>query len=129
MPAELIFAGLPQDLAPEELTGSPIRQKLEEYKRAFADAGMTPSAGASPYAWDCAAIVLSGFRKLGTNATAAQMRDYILSLRGFVGMNGTYDFSSGDQHGLSGTSLVVIRWDPATNGFRGVSKLGGAPLR
>jgi len=128
IPPEVLFAGLPQDLTPEQLGASPIRQKIDDYRQAFAAAGLTPSPGSSPYSWDPAAIVLSAFRKLGTGATATQVRDYLLNLRGWVGMNGTYDFSIGDQHGCTGTSLVMTRWNPTTGTFVAVSGLGGVPF-
>ena len=72
--------------------------------------------------------MLSAYRKLGTGATAAQIRDYIENLKGWVGMNGIYDFSQGDQHGATGASFVMTRWNPTTGTFTAVSGLGGVPL-
>jgi branched-chain amino acid transport system substrate-binding protein len=129
LPTELLITGLPQDLAPEQLGASPIRRAIDEYRNAFAAAGKTPSPGTSPYVWDPAAIVLNALRALGTNATSAQVRDYIAKLHDFVGMNGIYDFRIGDQHGVTSSSLVVTRWDPAAGVFRPVTGLGGNPLR
>jgi len=128
LPPELVLSGLPQDLSAEQLGNTPIRHAIDEFRSAFAAAGATPSPGTSPYVWDPAAIVLSAFRALGTGATAAQMHDYIENLHGFVGMNGTYDFRIGDQHGLTVASLVVTRWDPAAGRFVAVTGLGGNPL-
>jgi hypothetical protein len=54
-------------------------------------------------------MVIAALRKLGPNATATQARDYLLAIRNFVGINGRYDFSSGDQHGLSTRSIRARR--------------------
>ena len=58
-------------------------------------------------------IVVSAFKQLGPDATAAQIRDYITTLHGFGGVNGSYDFRSGDQHGLGTDSVVVVKWSQA----------------
>jgi hypothetical protein len=44
-------------------------------------------------------------------------------------VNGAYDFSIGDQHGLGADSLVFVSWDPNTRNFSLVSGPGGLPLR
>lgn len=129
IPPEVLFAGLPQDLTPDQLGTSPIRQKIEAFQQAFQTAGLKPSPGASPWVWDPASIVLSAYRKLGTGATAAQIHDYIENLRGWVGMNGIDDFSQGDQHGATGASFVMTRWNPTTGTFSAVSGLGGVPFK
>ena len=76
-----------------------------------------------------AALVVSGLRKLGPSATPQQLRDYLLGLRKYPGVNGAYDFSIGDQHGLGADSLVFVSWDPNTRNFSLVSGPGGLPLR
>ena len=75
-------------------------------------------------------IVLSGLRKIGPNATAEQLRDYILSLRGFAGVDGIYDFSDpADQHGLSDRNVVMVAWDGKTKGWIPLSGLGSVPVK
>jgi len=93
---------------------------------------VTKAAGIKPdfqtgLAWDPALIVVSALRRLGTDATAEQIRDYIEKLRRFVGIAGTYDFTDGSQRGLSIKDVVVMRWDSTKNDWVAVSKLGGAP--
>jgi branched-chain amino acid transport system substrate-binding protein len=76
-------------------------------------------------AWDPASIVISAFKKHGLNATPQQLREYILGLRGWPGITGTYDFSDGNNRGIAGSSSVImVRWD-ATKGWIPVSKYGG----
>ena len=78
--------------------------------------------------WDPAMLVVSALRKLGTGMTAAQLREYLDSLRGFVGVNGQYDFRAMPQRGLTENSLLIVRWDPARNAAVAVSKFGGSAL-
>ena len=78
--------------------------------------------------WDPAMVVVSALRKLGTGATATQLRDYLDNLRGFVGVNGPYDFRAMPQRGLTENSLLIVRWDPVRQTAAAVSKFGGSAL-
>jgi branched-chain amino acid transport system substrate-binding protein len=78
--------------------------------------------------WDALTIVIDGFRKVGPQATAVQIRDYILGVRGFAGIMGNYDFRSGDQRGLDPRSTGAMTWDKSTQSFVVVSRPGGSPL-
>jgi len=80
-------------------------------------------------AWDPAMIVIDAVRQLGTNATAAQIRAFILAQRTYAGISGTYDFGDGKQRGLSAKDVVVFRWDLGQAAFVAVSSLGGAALK
>ena len=59
---------------------------------AYREAGETPDAAAT-YAWDPTMITVDALRHLDPNATAAAVRDYIEHLKGYVGINGVYDFA------------------------------------
>jgi hypothetical protein len=100
-----------------------IKTMLDVYRAA----GLQPS-GAVPYVWDAALIVIAGVRKLGPDATATQLRDYILGIRDFIGINGRYDFSSGNQHGLTAESQVIVRWHAAHATGIPVSRPGAIPF-
>lgn len=78
--------------------------------------------------WDPAMVVVTALRKLGTGATATQLRDYLDNLRGWTGVNGPYDFRAMPQRGLTPNSLLIVRWDPALNTAVAVSKFGGSAL-
>jgi branched-chain amino acid transport system substrate-binding protein len=126
IPPNLYFNGLIYD-ARDELSRS-ARVPVDAFLDAFKAAGQTATPG-SGIAWDPAWIVVSALRKLGTSATAQQLRDYLLTLHDFNGAMGTYDFRIGDQHGLTESSVVEVRWDPAGHTFAVVSKPGGVPLK
>jgi hypothetical protein len=73
--------------------------------------------------------VLGAFKKLGPNAGAAEIKNYLSQLHGFSGANGTYDFRDGSQRGLTEQNGIMVRWDAARDTWAAISKFGGAPLR
>ncbi len=82
--------------------------------------------------WDAALITVAGLRALGTDATAPQLRDWILKLKDFAGINGFYDFTSFPERGLGHDAYTIVRYDP--DGPEGprwqwLSQIGGEPLR
>jgi branched-chain amino acid transport system substrate-binding protein len=80
-------------------------------------------------AYDPAWIVVNMLKKIGPDATALQMRDYLNNLKGFAGTSGVYDFTTGNQHGIDLKDILVMRWDPTRNTWYTVSQFGGAPLK
>lgn len=78
--------------------------------------------------WDAAMITVSALRKLGPDATPAQIRDYIANLTDFPGINGIYDFKTYPDRGLGADSVTVITYDPNAKSWVWLSKPGGAPL-
>lgn len=78
--------------------------------------------------WDAGLIVASALRKLGTSATATQLRQYIEGLTDFPGVNGIYNFKKYPQRGLGPDSSTVTTYDPKTGSWVWLSQPGGAPL-
>jgi branched-chain amino acid transport system substrate-binding protein len=79
-------------------------------------------------AWDPTLIMIDALRHIGTSATAVQMRDYMLKVHDFAGINGMYDFGRGDQRGVDPLSSPIVAWDKTADAFVTVSKPGGLPL-
>jgi branched-chain amino acid transport system substrate-binding protein len=126
LPKDLYFDGFPFQV------GVPIgsagqRNANAAFVAAFKAAGVVPTT-TSAYAWDPTSIVISALKQAGPDATSAQIRDYIATLHDFGGVNGTYDFRSGDQHGLGIDSVVVVKWSPAAGAVTAASQPGGKPL-
>jgi len=117
------FAYYQQAGAPRGATRNAVTAFIDAYK-----ASGEQLTQASSFVWDPLWIMVSGLRKLGTAATAAQVRDYILGLQSFGDVNGTYDFRIGDQHGLTDQSMAVVRWDPKADSVAPASKPGGIPV-
>jgi branched-chain amino acid transport system substrate-binding protein len=82
----------------------------------------------SALAWDPANLVIGALRKLGTKATAQQIKQYVDSQTSYPGINGIYDFKSVPQRGLTVKNALVTRWDPAADTWTVVSQPTGTPL-
>ncbi|HEY0395124.1 MAG TPA: ABC transporter substrate-binding protein [Candidatus Elarobacter sp.] len=123
LPKELYFAGVQYFRDPKEIRG-PLRAPIEQFDKALAPS--KPDLGQG-LGYDAAMIVVDALRHLGTNATAAQVRDYIDGLHGYIGTHGVYDFRAGDHRGLSVGNAVMVRYDAGRELFFTVSKPGGDP--
>jgi branched-chain amino acid transport system substrate-binding protein len=127
LPKELLFCSGPF-AAPDQITDRTMRSSVQALYDSLSRVGARPGfPGQTP--WDPGQILIAAFRKLGTEATAAQVREYIASQRGWIGENGKYDFSAVPQRGLNGSSTVIVRWDTEKNTWVAASKLGGVPLK
>jgi branched-chain amino acid transport system substrate-binding protein len=78
--------------------------------------------------WDAGLIVVAALRKLGTSATAAQLREYIAGLTDFPGVDGIYDFKKYPQRGVGADASTVTAYDAKTESWAWLSQPGGAPL-
>jgi branched-chain amino acid transport system substrate-binding protein len=110
------------------ITLDPAVEKAQQlFFDTFKAANVKPDLAAT-LAWDPAMIVIDALRKLGVDATAAQVRDYIANLKGFAGINGIYDFTKVPQRGLDAQGAIVTLWSPAHQTWELVSKPTGLPL-
>jgi branched-chain amino acid transport system substrate-binding protein len=123
LPKQLYFTTL-RSGTPEGTSRGPLRDAEMAYLNAFRAIDVRPDVG-DVLAYDPTMIIVSALRHLGTHATAQQIRDYILNLHGFIGANGVYDFSSGDQRGIGQNSIVVARWAPEQTTWVQVSRPRG----
>lgn len=123
LPKDLYFTTL-RSGTPEGTSRGPLHDAEMAYLKAFHDINVRPDVG-DVLAYDPTMIIVGALRHLGTHATAQQIRDYILNLHGFIGANGVYDFSSGDQRGIGQNSIVVARWAPEKNTWIQVSRPRG----
>lgn len=126
IPKTLLIAAMFNQV-PDQVPNGPIKRKVDQFYGDYkALLGFAPE-GSANLAWDSTYIVLEAIKKIGPGATARQIHDYIEGLHGWIGVNGIYDFRDGSQRGLSAQDVLMTRWDPAKNGFVGVSKAGGLP--
>jgi branched-chain amino acid transport system substrate-binding protein len=126
MPPDCSFPGSPA-LDPRSLPAGPARRAAEDFQSAFIAAGQHPDI-TSGYGYDQIQMVINAFRKLGTNATAVQLRNYIVGSH-YIGINGVYDFAAHPGQGLGSNGVVMLRWNAAKDGFDAVSGLGGTLRR
>jgi branched-chain amino acid transport system substrate-binding protein len=126
LPSQLLFAAAPC-VAPEVVSGA-TRTAVNAYRRELNALGRKPDFPPS-IAWDPALLTVAALRALGTNATAPQIRNYLDHLKGFVGVNGTYDFPAVPQRGVGAAATVIVRWDGAKQTFVSASMPGGVPVK
>ncbi len=62
------------------------------------------------HAFDAMAIVESGLRSAGPDATGAELRDAIESIDGLVGFGGVFTFTPTDHNGLTAEDLALYRF-------------------
>jgi branched-chain amino acid transport system substrate-binding protein len=104
-----------------------VQAAQERFTAIFKAAKVTPDV-ASALAWDPAMIVIDALRKLGPDATAVQVRDYISHLKNYAGVDGIYDFEREPQRGLDVNDAIVTLWDPEKKNWLPVAKPTGLPL-
>ncbi len=108
------------------LPAGPIRTAVLQYRAALSELRMQLDGG--PVAgWDAPMIGIEALRTLGTNATPAQVRDFIANYKG-AGIMGNYDFRADPQRGTDPSQVMITKWDKARDRFIAVSKFGGDPL-
>jgi branched-chain amino acid transport system substrate-binding protein len=124
LPSNLYFATVPY-YANQTLLNRETKNAIANQTAALAAIGVKPD-GLAIGAWDPAVIVVDALRKLGTDVSAQKLHDYLVNLRGYVGVNGTYDFRANPQRGLGQNNVVMVKFNSAGN--VAVSKFGGVPL-
>ncbi|HXF34928.1 MAG TPA: ABC transporter substrate-binding protein, partial [Candidatus Acidoferrales bacterium] len=124
MPKELLFPGV-SGLTPDLVTNRATKAAITAFDGALAKVGAPLPGFPHQVAWDPAMIIVSALRKLGPDATAAQVHDYMENLRGWIGINGAYDFVAVPQRGLGLGSVVITRWNAGNERWEAVSKGGG----
>ena len=105
-----------------------VAKKQKAFFAAFAAEGKKPDEG-SILGWDPATIVVDALRKLPANATAQQLRDYLLKVKGIAGVNGVYDFAASPQRGLTLNNIIVSVWDAKADTWKVKAAPTGIPLK
>jgi branched-chain amino acid transport system substrate-binding protein len=126
LPKDLLFPGA-AFFDPTTITNKAVRGVVDEFLRELAAQGAKPDWG-NNNCYDGARLMVSALKKFGPNATPVQIRDYIVNLKGWPGINGMYDFPAEPQRGLAQDSVVMVRWDAAKDNWIALSKPGGMPL-
>jgi branched-chain amino acid transport system substrate-binding protein len=126
LPKLLYFAGSATS-APEVANTPAWRSALTTFAQAVSSSEVRTDnilAGA----WDPLSLLVDALRKLGPNATAAQLRQYVANTKGWTGVFGRYDFRATPQRGIDASSVVIVSWDSTKGLWTAVSRPGGAPL-
>lgn len=130
MPRKGLFFPVPSPIG-SRWEGVPLDPRteaaLKESEAAFAAAGLKPDAGVLT-AWDPLMLVVRAYHDLGPDATAVQLHNYLVRLRGFAGIEGLYDFLKYPQRGLGEDNSYITKWSPDLKTWEIVSKAAGVPL-
>jgi branched-chain amino acid transport system substrate-binding protein len=110
-----------------KIVGPEVAKAQDEFYKVFAAAGLKPDEP-SELAWEPAMIVVHALRTLGPQATAQQVHDFIVHLKGFASIDGIYDFEKVPQRGLDLSNSVMTIWSKDAQTWQVVSKPGGEPL-
>lgn len=109
LPKEL-YLNAARGVTPDPSAKGKMLQAQRVYFAAMKAAGIRPEFSHS-LTWDPTMLVVDALRHLGPNATAEQLHEYLEHLRGWVGIEGTYDFTSGNQRGVGQAAAALFRWD------------------
>jgi branched-chain amino acid transport system substrate-binding protein len=133
VPKELMMASLGYTVIGVGKTPPATRVAKATFLEAMHSIGVAEPSVPNVLPWDPMILMVSALRKYGTNATAQQVRDYILAQSAYAGANGVYNFtkttaSSEQNRAVDPMSSAAIRWDKETKSFPIVSKPGGGAL-
>jgi len=115
LPRELILNGS-RGITPDPTATGAVKRAQDVYTGALASAGLR-SEFATSIPWDPMMIMLEVVKRAGTDANAQKIYTTLESLRGFTGIEGTYDFTTKDQRGLGSAAAALFRYDQASNQF------------
>ncbi len=124
LPKDLYFAAIPY-YASDEVGDRGMKRALGLLSDALATIQQKPDQIFAS-TWDSTMVVIDALRHLGSDVSASALRDYLLTLHGWAGVDGIYDFRAIPQRGIGQSSIVMVRWDADKAGWIPVSKFGGA---
>lgn len=127
LPKQLLFASSFWN-ASAILADGPQRRQLQTVQALFRTAGI-PLDFYQILPWDAAMIVANALRAVGPDAGAGAIRQQIAGVHDYSGIDGTYDFRSGDQRGLGFRDVMMYQWMKEQHEWRPVSLGAGAPLK
>ncbi len=104
-----------------------VQAAQKQMNDAFKAANVRPDIAMS-LSWDPTLIAISALNKLPADADATALRDYMLNLKGFAGINGVYDMTKVPQRGIGVDAVVMTLWQPEQKNWVVVSKPTGLPF-
>jgi branched-chain amino acid transport system substrate-binding protein len=115
LPKDLVLNGS-RGITPDPTATGAIKRAQDQYFAALAAANQRSEFAAS-IPWDPMMIMLEIVRRVGFDATPDQVHAAMENLKGFSGIEGTYDFTTHDQRGLGESATALFRYDGAKNEF------------
>lgn len=115
LPKDLIFNGS-TGLTEETTIPPAVKLQRANFFKAMSAAGIRPEA-AHIFSWDLSMAAIEALRSLGPSATAEGVHNYMERLRRFAGVEGIYDFTTGDQAGIGQSAVALFRYVQAKSSF------------
>ena len=115
LPKELFLNGS-RGITPDPGASGANKRAQDVYFAALNKAGLR-SEFATSIPWDPMMIMLEVVRRAGTDADGAKIYAALQGLKGWTGIEGTYDFTTHDQRGLGQAAAALFRYDQARNEF------------
>lgn len=129
LPKQLILASALYPPHPAGVKLDPRMEKAQHDMNAILAQHHLKADNMVATSWDAGLIVVAALRKLGPDATAAQLKSYIDDLTNFPGVDGIYNFKKYPQRGLGPDASTVTTYDAKTDSWKWISQPGGAPLK
>jgi branched-chain amino acid transport system substrate-binding protein len=104
----------------------PTADARKQWVKALADAKYEPNATLS-LSWDSGRLIVDALK--GGADTPAAIQDHINGLSDFPGIFGTYDFTTGDQRGITIDNVIVAEWNKGDRLWKPVSGPAGNALK
>ena len=129
MPAGPVWIpGIPS-MVPEVVKDPRVHQAIVEFQKAMKQQGVERIDVSQTVPWDAMQIIVEAYRHFGTEATPAQIRDYIAGIRDWPGILGIFNYAAVPQRGAQQQWCVMLKWDNEADKFVAISEPGGAPLK
>lgn len=127
LPKQLYFASSRFRGGPAGLSGQ-AATVTRNFFDAFSSKGQKAEEGHA-LSWDPAQLFIAALKTKGIGASATQIRDYILGLSNYEGVDGTYDFTKpqASNRGLFLNAIRITKWNAQTSAWTPVSGPGGTP--
>ncbi|TAN28182.1 MAG: hypothetical protein EPN30_03380 [Actinomycetota bacterium] len=125
VPKSLYFIGEELYMPPSEIKNAAVRAQVQAFDTVIQAAGGKPEAGYG-LAWSAGSLVIGAIKKLGIQATAPQILQYMQSLNNSAGIYGLLNFSKDNHDGISTQFMHIFHFTGTS--FQPVSHGGGAPL-
>lgn len=128
LPDDLLLPASANVIPQQQVTDNGVKAALAIYFDEMKRLGYTPDI-MNGTGWDPAMLVVTALRKVGRDASASGVHNYLENVNGWSGVLGTYDFREHSQRGLGRDAAYIARWTPSNESWTAVSRGGGVPIR
>jgi branched-chain amino acid transport system substrate-binding protein len=115
LPKEIFMNGA-RGITPDAIATGAVKRAQQEYATAATKAGLRLEF-IPMIPWDPMHIVVEALRRAGPDTDAQKLWSTLQSMKGYSGIEGTYDFTTRDQRGLREASAALFQYDQTKDQF------------